>query len=38
VKPDDHVFYHELLSIPQVTRFGDFPDGPSKAQSDRILN
>jgi len=38
VKPDDHVFYHALLSIPQVTRFGDFPDAPSKAQSDRILN
>ena len=38
VKSDDDSFYHALLSIPQVTRFGNFPDAPSKAQSDRILN
>jgi len=38
VKSDDDSFYHALLSIPKVTRFGNFPDAPSKAQSDRILN
>jgi ribosomal-protein-alanine N-acetyltransferase len=38
VNSGDGNLYHELLSISAVTRFGDFPDAPSRAQSDRILN
>jgi len=34
----DGSFYHELLSISAATRFSDFPDAPSRAQSDRILH
>jgi len=37
VDPADQDFYHSLLSCPEVTLFSNFPDTPSRAQSDRIL-
>jgi ribosomal-protein-alanine N-acetyltransferase len=37
VDPSDGGFYHELLSLSEVTRFSDLPDAASPARAARIV-
>ena len=35
--PDDCNDFHELFSLPEVTRFSDWPDAPNRAQVERSM-
>src|SRR5882672_7198483 len=35
--PADAAAFHAVLSIPEVTRFNNWPDAPAKAQAERSL-
>ena len=38
VQSSDGSFYHQLLSVAEVTRFSDLPDGATRAQADRFVD
>jgi [ribosomal protein S5]-alanine N-acetyltransferase len=38
VESSDASFYHQLLSIAEVTRFSDLPERATKAQIDRFVD
>jgi [ribosomal protein S5]-alanine N-acetyltransferase len=38
VQSSDGSFYHRLLSVAEVTRFSDLPNGATRAQADRFVD
>jgi ribosomal-protein-alanine N-acetyltransferase len=38
VQSSDASFYHQLLSVAEVTRFSDLPDRATRAQADRFVD
>src|SRR3954462_5385019 len=38
VQSGDGSFYHQLLSVAEVTRFSDLPDRATRAQADRFVD
>ncbi len=38
VQSRDGTFYHQLLSVAEVTRFSDLPDRATRAQADRFVD
>jgi ribosomal-protein-alanine N-acetyltransferase len=38
VQSSDGSFYHQLLSVAEVTRFSDLPDRAARAQADRFVD
>jgi RimJ/RimL family protein N-acetyltransferase len=38
VQSSDASFYHQLLSVAEVTRFSDLPDMGTRAQADRFVD
>src|SRR5260370_9674471 len=38
VQSSDGSFYHQLLSVAEVTRFSDLPDRATSAQADRFVD
>ena len=37
VRPQDYEAFHALLSCPEVTRFSDWPDAPSRHRAERAV-